>query len=448
MAGKTYDLIVIGGGPGGLEAARYAAERGLATALISNTRLGGRATWSSLLPSKVWLTTAERADAFSLLPQFGLPTDGRPAIDLPALRARMKGQSEAAAARYSRDLDQAGVDVFYGNGKIVGANIVDIHDEEGHERQLAARFVLIASGSGPRFTPEVKPNGDRIIAPKLSPGIVKIPESLIMAGGGVTGSEYAYAFAALGAKVTILHNRAQLVPRVDAEVSAAFEEHLTHHYPIRIVKNDPVQQLYQDGNRAVAITREEQRYEAEYGFIAIGRVPDLAFYDRTQVDLHFDRSGMVAVDTFGRTNLSGIYAVGDVTGTPMVANRATLQARLAVRHMMGDELSPKAVPVFIEAAYTHPSIAQIGDMTPTAGSTFVTRRFAQLLKSHLMEEAEGLLKIHVDTNSGLIRGAAGFGAHVTDILATVQLAINNGITYEQMRAVPFAHPSMSELLSV
>ncbi len=447
MTEYTFDLIVIGAGPGGLEGALQGARNGFRVALVSNSPPGGRATWSSLLPSKVWLATAGKFDELKQLQYFGMsPVEGNP--DLDRLRERIHEQSRQAAARYGAQLEQQGIRFIRGNGRITGPGHVLVTDDNGQPTQLKGRNILIASGSGPRFLPELKPNKDHIIAPKLSPSLPKVPDSLIMAGGGITGSEYAYAFAALGSRVTVLHNGQQLVPRIDEEVSEIFERWLQNHYEISLHKGDAVKSMQQEGQQVLATTRSSHTYTAEYGFIAIGRIPDLSFYDPAGLPLELTPAGMVSIDEYSRTGIPGIYAAGDVTGTPMTANRATMQARIAISHMKHGTEGALQPGFFIEAAYTNPPIAQIGDMRPESGHSFQHRRFNELLKANILSETEGLLKIKVDNRTNRIKGAAGFGAHMTDVLAVIQVAMNNDLPVEKIQSIPFAHPSFSEVVSM
>ncbi len=448
MSSKHFDLIVLGGGSGGLEAALHAAQLGLSVALVSNSKIGGRATWGSLLPSKVWLAAAGEADHLAKAKDFGFKGE-LPAFDLEHLRESVMAMSQAASERYLAELGRAGVQLYFGQGMLLSGKRVSVRVEE-ETCSLSANNIFIATGSGPRFLPELKPNKDHIIAPRLSPALPKLPESLIMAGGGVTGSEYAYAFAALGTKVTILQNNEQLLPRVDEEVSRAFETYLTEHYGMEIYKSAAVKSMKQEGNRVLAETAAGRAYEAEYGFIAIGRKPDLGFAAALPEGEApaTDESGAIITDTYGRTNLEGIYAIGDVTGAPMMANRAMQQARVAVHHIVEGEQSLVLPGHYIEAAYTHPPVGQIGDMTPSDDAEILTRRYDRLLKAYLQRETEGLVKLKVDKRRGLILGAAAFGPHATDVLGIVQVAMNQDVKYRDLHRMPLAHPSYSEILTV
>lgn len=447
MANFQYDVIILGAGPGGMEAALQAGKAGLKVALISNAKIGGRATFGSLVPSKVWLTAAEKKATIQHLQAFALQTEA-PIFNIQSLNQRIQQQSAAASARYIEFLQQANVETIQGKGWIASPQLVQVKNEQGEVQQaLSAKYIIIATGSEPRFFPALKPNAQRIIAPRLAGSLSELPKSLIMAGGGVTGTEYAYAFAALGTKVTILLNSYHLLPRMDAAVSEAFAEYLTSHFPITLQPADAVASMRQEGDRVLATTINGNEYEADYGFIAIGRHADLSFFNSEEISLHI-KNNTVEIDPYCQTNIPGIYAIGDATGTPMLANRATMQARIAVQHLLLGDQSKFVEQPFIEAVYTQPQVAQIGNVIPTDDSEIITKSFSSLLKTNLLEETAGLLKIKINKTSGKIEGASGFGLYLTEILAPIQIAMHNGLSYKQLQEMPFAHPTVSELITM
>lgn len=447
MSNFQYDILILGAGPGGIEAALQAAKARLKVALISNAKIGGRATFGSLVPSKVWLTAAEKMDTFRHVEDFALKTT-TPTFEIKHLGQKIQQQSGAASDRYQLALQQAGVEIIHGKGWIVEQNLVHIKDEQEQIiKGLTTRYIMIATGSEPRFLPELKPNGQRIIAPRLAAGLKELPKNLIMAGGGVTGTEYAYALAALGAQVTILQNSEHLLPRVDTEISEAFAKYLTQHYNIIIQKSDPVALMHQEGERVIAATVSGKKYEADYGFIAIGRSPDLSFFDPEKYPIKLEGKA-IAINNRCQTSIPNIYAIGDATGVPMMANRSTMQARVAVRHIAQGEKSDLFVSPIIEAVYTQPQVAQIGDMTASGRSDFIVKPMNNLLKTNLLGKASGLLKIKVNKASNRIEGAAGFGIYMTEILSAIQVAMNAGLPYDSLSTIPLAHPSLAELLTI
>lgn len=440
---KHYDLIVIGGGPGGIEAARSGGRSGLRTALIHNAPIGGRATWNSLLPSKAWLQIAETVRKRQLHPVLENPFKSPAALDLDALRTWIRSVSEAQSADQKAQLDGAGVTLIAGTAQWLAPGEIFVRNDTG-ERNLTYDHLILSGGSGPRFTPAVKPNMDRIIAPKLSPGLKEVPKSLIMVGGGVTGTEYAFAFASLGTKVTILQKNDQLLPSFDAEVIRAFTDYLTQHLPVEVETGVVVTAAEQQENRVYVSSASGRVYTGDYGFIAMGRTPDLSFWPEVPETLLQTDGGFVKVDRWSRTSLPRVFAIGDVTGAPMMANRARSQAREAIRAIWGQPVD-SPLPVTAEAVYTQPNVVQIGDMQSQPDSVFKVFDWSGNLKAVINDYTPGLLRVHIHGETGRILGAAAFGYHAAEALAPVQLAVNEGLTWEQLSRTPYAHPSLVEI---
>ncbi len=448
MQDPSYDLLILGGGPGGIEAALMGAQHHLKTALITDVKLGGRAVWGSLVPSKVWLTAAEAADALRHGAYHALGIFN-PHFDLESLRTRIVAQSESASARYRQALQGAEVEVFAGKGLLTGPNSVLVqpsNDEAG--QTLSGRYIIIATGSEPAFTPTIKPLPPRIFAPRHTASLSELPKSLLVIGGGVTGVEYAYAFATLGVEVILLHNGTQILPRIDSRVATVFEHQIEQRLGIRIRKNDAVRAVRLEEGFVLAETERGQSYRADYAFLGTGRRADLRFYDPAALQFDLDPSNSLTVNTFCQTNYPNIYAAGDVTGLPMMANKATMQARVAVTHLLGATTGGFTQMPVAEMTYTHPPIGQIGEMAAQADAHFVEKSYASLLKAHLDGETAGMLRIKVLDQSGLIAGAAAFGPQTAELLGMIQVAMQQGIPYHKLRAVPLAHPSYGELLTI
>ncbi|TNE60220.1 MAG: NAD(P)/FAD-dependent oxidoreductase [Bacteroidetes bacterium] len=443
----SFDLIVLGAGPGGMEAAILAAQNGQRVALISNQKPGGRATWGSLVPSKVWLTAAESADTLKNS-SFHAIGNFQPHLDLERLRSRIVAQGESASIRYREQLVGAGVELLTGKGVLVDPHTVTLTSEQEPPVLLQADAIVIAAGSEPSFREGVRPVPPRIFAPRHTASLAEMPASLLIVGGGVTGVEYAYAFAALGTRVTILHHGQQLLPRMDERTVTVLEQILQQRYAVTVRKNDAVSALQLAENAVVARTEKGQTYRADYAFLATGRRADTSFFDpqHLQFDLTPDQALLVDPETC-QTQYQHIYAVGDVTGGVMTANHATLQARAAVSHLLQLPASPKANLPVVEMAYTHPAIGQVGDMERDKDSLFLERSFSSLLKAHLEGNTTGLVRLKVDTVKGMIRGAAAVGPHAAELLNFIQLAMNQGIPYHKLRSIPLAHPSFGELLT-
>ncbi|MFP4302054.1 MAG: dihydrolipoyl dehydrogenase family protein [Spirochaetaceae bacterium] len=442
------DLTVIGSGPGGLEAALQGAKTGLEVALVTATPPGGRATVGSLLPSKVWLTEAEafhsaRKRAPEIEPRVGAIT-GR-------VNERMKERSGGVASL----LESVGVAIHLGSAKLTGPNSVTVTpSEEGAEqRTIESRYIVLATGSEPRFFPSVKPDGERIIAPRHTRLLREIPKSITFVGGGVTATEYASVFAKLGSKVSIVTDIERLLPRTDPELVASLTEYLGT-LGIEVLTNSPVESVTAQKNGVVTTTTDGRVLETEYAFIATGRRPDTEAFEESGLDLETDRGGWLVTDAQQRTSIDSIFAVGDITGAPLIANKAIRQARVAVAAISGDaEGDLISAGVNIEAVYTHPELAQVGpvfDLASREGKevSLFRRRYGDALLPLIRGSEEGYLKLWYESSTNELLGAAAFGEHAAEILAPVQMAIERGMTLRELVRSPFAHPSLSEMLSI
>ena len=361
MEKSSFDVIVMGGGPGGIEAAITAAREGLSVVIVKNQKPGGRAVWGSLVPSKVWLKAAEAASVMRHGAFYALGAQ-ECRFDITNLEARIVAQSESASGRYRQGLKEAGVTAVAGKGVILAPGTVQVKRETGESAVLNGRFIIVATGSEPVFLPNARPAPPRIFAPRHAASLPELPGKLLVVGGGVTGVEYSFVFAALGTPVAILHSGTQLMPRMDSRVAATLEDYLKKRLNIQIYKHDAVRALRLQEKSVEAETAAGLRYQADYALLATGRAADLTFYDPAAVSFALTPEKALAADEFGQTSQPGIYAVGDVTGAPMFANRATMQARVAVMHLLkGDSTGLHPKPL-IEMAYTYPPVGQIGNM--------------------------------------------------------------------------------------
>jgi dihydrolipoamide dehydrogenase len=443
-------IVVIGGGPAGVAAAVEAAAAGGAVTLVHAEPIGGRAAWHSLIPSKVYLTAADRLEEAEHQQVLGLA--GAPPIPaLPVLRERIAGEAQAWSRRLAEELAQAGVAVVSATAKFAGPGRVDVTAAEGEGTALAFDKAVIASGSLPIFLPEVKPDGRRILAPRLAGKLAAWPEHLIMIGGGVTGAEFAYLFRRMGCRVTWVTDQPTLVPRTDPDLAAALERSFVAR-GVDIVKSAPVVAARADKNGVEVALEDGRRLAGSHAFIAIGRHPDLAELDLDRAGIRLGGGG-VAVDGFCRTSNPDVYAVGDVTGPPYVANRALAQARVAARHALGGSPRPFRPDAVVEAIYTLPQLATVGlSEAGAAGEGIAIRvhrfRFGDALKPRLVGAPEGFVKVVTAAADDRIVGGGAFGDHAADVLTPIALAVARGLAREDLAELFPAYPCVSELAGI
>lgn len=445
----TRKIVVIGGGPAGIEAARAAAEAGARVTLISDGPLGGRAGWDSLIPSKVWLQVADLLDELQHANTIDLISSARPGVVPAAVLARIKTVAAAWSAQQERELRDLGVTIVRGVASFVDANTIDLSAGEAvAPTRLEADAVIIASGSQPRFPPTMRPDGVQVLAPRFASKIEQLPPDIIVVGGGATGCEFTYLFNRLGVRVTWILDPSGVLPMfapdVGKRLAASFVER-----GVDLQIGAPVERIEHENGSVAVVTAEGMRYRSARAFLAVGRIPDLGRLNLDRAGLLPDGNSVLSVDGYGRTAVRQIYVVGDTVGGPMLANRAMAQAWVAGRHAAGASVAAYRPEAVIHAIYTTPRIAQVGTVSgPPDVLQTVRVPFSAVLKAHLSQAGDGFLDLAYDPWSGRVRGAVAIGPHADDVLAPVALALQMGASFEDLAAVFAAHPSISELAFV
>ncbi len=437
----SKQIIVIGGGPAGVEAARAAAKNGAKITIVSATPVGGRAGWASLLPSKVWLTAADTLGLAAEADTLGLTGDGLQPEPTEIL-ARIKEVKAAWNGRTAQELADLGVDVVQGTAVFQSpTEIIVKKGEDDPGATMAADAFIVATGSVPIFPPTMKPNGKTVIAPRFASAIKTLPESIVVVGAGVTGVEFVYLFNRMGVKTTWIVDQFGVLPTFDREAARFLADTLVKR-GVNLVEGQMADHIEDTGDGIAVVLQDGSQYEAAMGFLAIGRKPDTAVLNLEAAGLALEK-GTATVDGYGRSDQPHIYLTGDVTGNPMIANRAMAQAWVAGQHAAGREPVTFAPETVIGAVYTEPQVAQAGRLS---GDGVKTARvsFKVGMKAHLLPEGDGFVKLAYDENGKIVGGTA-VGPHAADILAPVSVAIQAGMSIQQFGVLYGAHPTMSEL---
>lgn len=440
----SRQIVVIGGGPAGIEAALAAAGAGADVTLVSEGPLGGRAGWASLIPSKVWIAAAEARAAAQAAEPLGVVIGGPPRAASAAILARIGAVSAAWSAQQSARLSEAGVRVIPGVASFDGPGRLKVRDGEGHDlTSLRADATVIAAGSVPRFPPDLRPDGRRVLAPRFAGKIAELPPDIVVVGGGVTGSEFASLFSTLGVKVTWVVGPRGVLPGFAPAAGQALAATLIRR-GVALYQGQPAVRIEQAADEVAVIGADGARHPAAMAFLAIGRSPDLSRLNLAALDLAPAADGALGTDSFGQTAAPGVYAVGDAAGEPMLANRAMAQAWVAGRHAAGAAVAAFRADAVIHAAYCAPQVAQVGRVS---GADVRSMRLPlrATLKAHLADEEEGFFELAYAAASRQIVGAAAVGAHAAESLAPVALAVGQGLRIEELAAVFTANPTMGEI---
>jgi len=442
-------VAIIGAGPAGMTAAQAAADAGARVTLIAAEPAGGRAGWSSLLPSKVLLSAADSRGVMQRASALGLSavTGGEPMIE--ALTRRMRALSQSESQARADDLSLRGVQSLNGKAALDGGHRLRLISAEGPSTDLEADVIVVATGSVPIFPPKLKPDGKQVIGPRFVSQMRTLPSSLILVGGGTTGTEFVYAFNRLGVAVTWLVDEFGVLPPFERAAVQILVAALEHRGVVR-VEGVAADSVAANGDDVTVTLCDGRSFQAEMAFIAIGRRPDVLELNLDSVGLAVDPHRGIEVDGYMRTAVTHIYAAGDATGMPMTANKAMAQGWIAGRHAAGASVDPYRPGTIVEAVYTDPQIAQVGlteeRARERAGLVRVLRRgYRGLLKAVLLDETEGSMQLVADAEDGILLGASAVGAHASDVLTPLALGLRQGVRLEDLSALFPGHPGLSEL---
>ena len=442
----AYDVVVIGGGPGGYSAAIRARQLGRKTALVEEADLGGVCLNWGCIPTKALLKQAEVYQLVRHADEYGIKV-GEPEVDWEMVIGRSRDVAERLSKGVAYLMQKNGVDVLQGRGKLSPARKVQVDDGKS-VTELDAAQVILATGSRPKSIPGVEFDGTRIISSKEAMVQEERPQALAIIGAGAIGVEFAYFYRAYGSEVLLLEALPQILPREDEEIAAGLAESLSEQ-GIEVAT----------GAKVVAVNNKKRRVAVRYevGGEAFAREVDRVLV-ATGVQGNIEglgleaagvrtRNGMVEVDGRMETSAKGVYAIGDVAGTPQLAHAAVQEGIAAVEFAAGKERPDLGqVPNCI---YCQPQVASVGmseKEAREAGRDVKVGRFpfAASGKGQAAGETAGLVKLVFDARYGELLGGAILGAEATELIAELGLALRLEATYEELLLTVHAHPTLSE----
>ncbi|MGA7731429.1 MAG: dihydrolipoyl dehydrogenase [Chloroflexia bacterium] len=452
-----YDIAVIGAGPGGYVSALYGALKGARIAIIEkDKRLGGTCLLRGCIPSKAMVKTAELMLQMRHPDKYGLSLNGSVGIDWERTVARKDKVVDGLTNGLNGLMKARKVDVITGHGTIINPNTVMVDG-----REVRTRHIIIATGSGTMLPTDV-PGGslpgvitsDEILDADLTmKALPAMPESVIIVGGGIVGMEFASIFNAYGCKVTVVVSSPRVLRLVDEEIARRFTT-IAKNQGIEIVtRTDVVQIAEGEGGKGLKVTIKNADSGAEevrpvsHLIYAKGRYPYTNNLGLESIGLETKR-GSIIVDERMMTSVEGVYAIGDVVPGPMLAHVASWEGEIAVDNITGHYRAADygAVP---DVIFTIPEIASVGMQESEAKERGIPVKvtkfpFAALGRAQAIGEPDGLVKMVCDPGSGVILGMQIMGAHASDVIAECTLAVQQGITAEELAHTIHAHPTMPE----
>jgi dihydrolipoamide dehydrogenase len=449
---EQFDLVVIGGGPGGYAAAFYGASAGLNVALIERDTIGGTCLNRGCIPAKAFLETAAVNRHVTHAADFGINATAT-GVDFGVAQKRKQTIVNTLVKGLTGLTKSKKVTYILGTGSLGANRTVSVQLSAGGTQELQGRNIVLAAGSVPRTIPGFSAGGPIMTSDEVLM-LDKIPARIAVIGGGAIGCEFASTFADLGSTVTILEGLPKILPGLDPDVAAFVvksfkKKNIDIRTGVKVNGHEPTA----SGGTTV-LFGEGERLDVDAVIVSVGRKPFIDHLGLTGTAVKITDRGFVDVDDFCLTNEPGVYAVGDLINTPQLAHVAYAEAIVAIKHMRGEKVYPVMYDRVPWAIYCHPEVAWSGPSEEEARAkghdvVVAKHQFRANSRAMIIGEAEGLVKIiakkNADGTAGQVLGVHMVGPWVTEQLSGGYLAVNWEATVEEISEFIMPHPSLSEL---
>src|SRR6516164_3223023 len=440
------DVAIIGGGPGGYEAALVAAQLGARVTVVEADGLGGACVLTDCVPSKTLIATSETMGILAGSADLGIRIEGydgrmrpRPGVpDGPVTvdAARLNGRVKALAVAQSAD---------------VAARLAGAHTVAVDGREISAGVVLLATGGVPRKLPGAEPDGERILNWRQLYDLAELPEELIVVGSGVTGAEFASAYQALGSQVTLISSRDRVLPNEDPDAAMVVEDVFRRRGMTVLSRSRAAGVKWEGHGVAVALT-DGRTVRGSHCLLTVGVVPATWDLGLDQAGVKLDDHGFVAVDKVSRTSAAGVYAAGDCTGILMLASVAAMQGRIAMWHALGEAVQPLRLSHVAATIFTEPEIATVGASQAAVDSGQVEASTVKLplatnARAKMQGFRDGFVKLFARRRSGAVIGGVVVAPRASELIVAVSLAVEQMLTVDQIAHTFAVYPSLSGSLT-
>ncbi|MGE5382356.1 MAG: dihydrolipoyl dehydrogenase [Omnitrophica WOR_2 bacterium] len=446
----NYDLIVIGSGPGGYVAAIRASQLGMKVGVVEKAELGGICLNWGCIPTKALLKSAQVYDYMKHSSDYGISLAGEVKPDFEAVVKRSRSVADGMSKGIQFLFKKNKVEHIVGYGKIKPGKIVEVTDNDGKVTEYSAQHIILATGARSRELPNLKQDGKKIIGYREAMVLPQLPDSMVVVGSGAIGSEFAYFYHTMGTKVTLVEFMPNLVPIEDEEVSKQLERSFKKA-GMKVMTSSTVDSVAIEGDKCkvtIKTKKGEEVVEADIVLLAVGITTNLENLGIEETGIVIEK-GKVVVDEFYRTNIEGVYAIGDIVHGPALAHVASHEGIICVEKISGKDVEPLDYGNLPGCTYTHPEIASVG-MTEKAareaGYDIKVGKFPYSAsgKASAAGNKEGFVKVIFDAKYGEWLGAHLIGDNVTELIAEVVVARKLETTGEEIIQAVHPHPTMSE----
>ena len=450
---RVTRIAIVGGGPGGYEAALVAAQLGAEVVVVDRDGLGGSAVLTDCVPSKTLIATAEvmtiaaGSRELGVVLGDGTEPDGVVGVDLATVNARVKRLAQAQSVDIGQRLEREGVKVVPGTGRLDGPQRVVADLADGGTETFEADAVLLATGAHPRVLPGAEPDGERILTWTQLYELDALPERLVVVGSGVTGAEFASAYDALGADVVLVSSRDRVLPGEDADAAAVLEGVFTRR-GMTVLSRSRATSVKRVGDGVVVALEDGRTVEGSHCLVAVGSVPNTDGLGLAEAGVTLGDGGFVTVDKVSRTTARGVYAAGDCTGVLMLASVAAMQGRIAMWHALGDAVAPLDLVTVSSNVFTEPEIATVGWSQVAIEDGRIDARIVKLplatnARAKMQGMKDGFVKLFCRPGTGIVVGGVVVAPRASELIFPVTIAVQESLTVDQVAHTFTVYPSLT-----
>lgn len=445
-----YDVLVIGSGPGGYVAAIRASQLGLKTAVVEKESVGGICLNWGCIPTKSLMKSAQVFEYAKQAVDYGVVVKGEVKADFLAMVKRSRDVADGMSKGVNYLLNKNKVKSIVGFGKLAGKNTVEVTDDSGKKKNYTAKHIIVATGARSRELPNLPIDGKKIIGYREALNLAKQPGSMVVVGSGAIGSEFAYFYQSIGTKVTLVEFMPTLVPNEDEEVAKQLERSFKK-MKMTVMTASTVEKVDTSGAKCkvtIKTKKGEETVDADIVLSAVGITSNLENIGLEEMGVKTEK-GKIIVDDFYRTNVEGVYAIGDIVHGPALAHVASAEGIACVEKIAGKNPTPIDYNNIPACTYTGPEIASVGfteAKAKEAGYELKVGKFPYSAsgKANAAGQRDGFVKLIFDAKYGELLGAHLIGENVTEIIAELVVARKLEITGHELIKSIHPHPTMSE----
>lgn len=451
----VHRIVIIGGGPGGYEAARAGRQLGAEVVLIEENGIGGNAVLTDVVPSKTLIATAEAAQRVSVAQTLGVhfslngkQVEPKVEVDFSVMNKRLLNLAKSQSDDMLTTLKKEGVRIISGRGKLDGNHHVLVQPSVGGEAErIEAKTIILAMGAYPRELPTAEPDGDRILNWKQLYSLKEVPSHMIVVGSGVTGAEFASAYLYLGSEVTLISSRDKVLPGSDEDAADIIED-VFKRRGMKIMNKSRANSVQNTGT-GVRVTLDDGRVlEGSHALMAVGAIPNTSGLGIEEAGVKLNDSGHVIVNKVARTSRANVYAVGDCSTALPLASVSAMQGRTAVYHTMGDVSNPTRLRNVASNVFTAPEIASVGWSQAEIEQGLVRGEIEKIMletnpRAKMQGIREGFIKLFASVGSGTVIGGVVVAPRASDLIYPIAMAIENRLTVDQIARTYTVYPSLS-----